>query len=239
MPAKPARRRWSCLLSANSVPAEWQSSCKSAGHIEPLDSPGTRGMLRALKTNQKGFRMFIQITLATMLVACSSGPAQTRPAISKSASASTTATIQAIDSTMRTITLRDDKGQEDTFTLGPEVKRFDELKVGDTVKFTYYESIVLQVRKPGDVDKGAMTSEVGVNPSKGATPGGTLSAQDRMTVTIKAIDPVVPSLTVTTPAGRVVTRKVDDPKNIEGLKPGDQITITYTRALVTSIERQK
>jgi Cu/Ag efflux protein CusF len=183
--------------------------------------------------------MLIQITLATLLVAGSSGVAQTRPAITKSASASTTATIQAIDSTMRTITLRDAKGQEDTFTLGPDVKRFDELKVGDTVKFTYYESIVLQVRKPGDVDKGAMTSEIGVNPSKGATPGGTLSAQDKMTVTIKSIDPVVPSLTVTTPAGRTVTRKVDDPKNIEGLKPGDQITITYTRALVTSIERQK
>ena len=55
----------------------------------------------------------------------------------------------AIDSTARTLTLKDDKGMEDTFTVGPEVTRFNELKVGDVVKMTYYESYVLIVRKPG------------------------------------------------------------------------------------------
>jgi hypothetical protein len=41
---------------------------------------------------------------------------------------------------------------------------------------------------------------------------------------------------VTTPDGRAVARKVE--KNIENLKVGDQIDITYTRALLTSVGRQ-
>jgi Cu/Ag efflux protein CusF len=149
-----------------------------------------------------------------------------------------TATIQAIDSTSRAITLRDEKGQEDTYTVGPEVKRFDELKVGDTVKMTYYESIVYQIRKPGE-KPGPTSLDAAASRGKAALPSGTVGVQQKMTVTVKAIDPAVPSVTVTTPDGRTVTRKIDDKKNIEGLKVGDQIDITYTQAVVTSVERAK
>jgi len=159
--------------------------------------------------------------------------------VTKTQSVSGTATIQAIDSTTRTITLRDEKGMEDSYVIGPEVQRFNELKVGDTVKMTYYESVLLQVRKPGDPAPAATSGDAGLTRGKGPLPSGTLSVQDKMTVTVKAIDPALPSVTVTTPDGRTVTRKVEDKKNIEGLKVGDQIDITYTRALLTSIERAK
>ena len=158
--------------------------------------------------------------------------------VTKTQSISGTATIQAIDSTARTITLRDPKGQEDTFAVGPEVKRFDELKVGDTVKMTYYESLVLQVRKPGE-KPGTATVDAAAARGTAALPSAALAVQDKMTVTVKAIDPAVPSVTVTTPDGRTVSRKVENKKNIEGLKVGDQIDITFTRALLTNIERAK
>jgi hypothetical protein len=60
-----------------------------------------------------------------------------------------------------------------------------------------------------------------------------------MTVTVKAIDNNLPSITVATPAGRTVTRKVENKKNLEGVNVGDLIDITYTRALLTNIERAK
>jgi Cu/Ag efflux protein CusF len=181
-------------------------------------------------------------TTVTVLVTafCLSGVAgiTAQPAVSKASSVTATATIQAIDSTARTITLRDEKGQEDTYSVGPEVKRFNEFKVGDTVKMTYYESMVFQLRKPGEKADPA-TFDAAFTRAKGALPAGTLAVQDKMTVTVKAIDPTVPSVTVTTPDGRTVTRKIENKKNIEGLKVGDQIDITYTRALVTAIERAK
>lgn len=156
----------------------------------------------------------------------------------RSTSISATATIQAIDHAKRTITLRDRQGNEDTYTVSPDLKRFDELKAGDMVKMTYYESVVFQVRKPGEKGVGT-TGEAGLVRGTGELPAAALAAQDTMTVRVKAIDPAAPAITVTTPDGRTVTRKVDDKKHLEGVAVGDQVDITYTRALLTQIERAK
>jgi hypothetical protein len=152
-------------------------------------------------------------------------------------SSTSTATIQAIDSTARTVTLRDEKGEEDTYSVGPQMTRFDELKVGEIVKTTYYESVVLQVRKPGQPD--ATSADFAKTGGTGALPSGTMAVQEKMTVTVKAIDPDLPSITVTTPDGRTVTRKVDDKKNLAGVSVGDLVDITYTRAVLMSVERAK
>ena len=188
--------------------------------------------------------MHMKPTAAIAAVLCLAATTATAQApITKTKSVSGTATIQAIDSTTRAITLRDETGVEDTYIAGPEVKRFDEFKVGDTVKMTYYESVVLQARKAGAAagTSGAKppTTDAAITRGKGATPGVTASVQDKMTVTVKSIDAAVPSITVTTPDGRTVTRKVEDKKNIEGISAGDQIDITYTRALLTEIQRAK
>ena len=176
--------------------------------------------------------------LAAAVLVAGASVASAQPAVTKSASVSATATIQAIDSTGRTVTLRDEKGQEDTYSVGPEVKRFNELKVGQQVKMTYYESLIFQIRKPGEkVD--APTTDAALNRAKGALPSGTMAVQDKMTVTVKAIDAAVPSITVTTPDGRTVTRKIEDKKNIANVKVGDQIDIAYTRALLVNVEAAK
>ena len=146
-----------------------------------------------------------------------------------------TATIQAIDSTKRTVTLRDDMGNEDEFAVSSDMKRFDELKVGQKLVVTYYESLVLQVLKPGEQGLGS-TSESALTRGKGALPAATLASQDRRTVTVKEVDPAVPSVTVTTEDGRTVTRKIEDKSLLNRVKVGDRIDITFTRALITAIE---
>jgi Cu/Ag efflux protein CusF len=164
--------------------------------------------------------------------------AHAQETVSKANVLKVSATITAIDATSRSLTLRDDMGVEDTFSVGPGVQRFNELKVGQKVNVTYYESMVFQLVKPGE--KGSGTSfEASLNRAKSALPAGTVATQDKMTVTVKAIDATVPSVTVATDDGRVVTRKIEDKKNLENLKPGDKIDITFTRALVTSVEPGK
>jgi hypothetical protein len=156
----------------------------------------------------------------------------------KSETVTATATIQAIDKANRIVTLRDESGVEDSMVVGPAMKRFDELKVGDKVKIQYYESLVLHVRKPGDPAP-AGGDKVALTPGTGATPSGTLSRQATTTVEVTAIDPKLPSVTVKTAAGRTVTRKVENRKNIEGLKVGDKVDITYTQAALMSIDPAK
>jgi hypothetical protein len=162
------------------------------------------------------------------------GVAQAQEAVSKSNVLKVTATITAIDSASRMITLRDDQGNEDSFSVGPTVERFNELKVGQKVNFTYYESIVFSLVKAGE--KGSGTSfEAALNRAKSALPAGTVATQETMTVTVKSIDSTVPSVTVTTEDGRTVTRKIEDRKHLENIKPGDRIDIAFTRALITSV----
>jgi hypothetical protein len=64
-----------------------------------------------------------------------------RAPVTKTESVEVTAKIEAIDKTARLVTLTDQDGDTETIYCGPEVKRFDELKVGDTVTFRYYESV--------------------------------------------------------------------------------------------------
>jgi Cu/Ag efflux protein CusF len=150
------------------------------------------------------------------------------------------AVIQAIDQTSRMVTLKTASGDVETVYAGPEVKRFKELKVGDTVKATYYESLVFMVRKPGVPTAGRSTDlDVVGTRGTGPTPSATAALQATTTVDVQSVDPTVPSITVKTEDGRTVTRRVDDKKNLEGVKAGDRIDITYTQALVIGIERAK
>jgi Cu/Ag efflux protein CusF len=182
-------------------------------------------------------------TVVAAVICLSAAGILAQAPITKTRSITGTATIQAIDTTTRAITLRDESGTEDTYIAGPEVKRFDELKVGDTVKMTYYESVIVQARKAGAAATGTTGEKPAIDAAmtrgQGALPGVTAAVQEKMTATIKAIDPETPSVTVTTADGRTVTRKIEDKKNLEGLAVGDQIDITYTRALLTAIERGK
>jgi Cu/Ag efflux protein CusF len=173
------------------------------------------------------------LTLALAVAAVASA----QPSVTRSNTVRGTATIQAIDSTTRSVTLKTKDGSEETFKAGPEITRFNELKVGDTLEVTYVESIVMRVQKPGEAAT-ATTGDAALTRNAGR-PGATLGAQVNTTVTVKAIDMALPSITVVTQDGRTVTRKVEDKKNLEGVKVGDKIAITYTEALLMSVAPAK
>ena len=181
--------------------------------------------------------VFVALLATLPVVTSAAARSQGGQPITKQNQVTTTATIKAIDPATRSITLRSENGDEDTFTVGPEVVRFDQLKVGDTIKATYYESLVFQVRKPGTP---APASGTGLAAGRlKAGPGGAVGAQQTTTVTVKAVDMNVPSITVVTADGRTLTRKIAEKKNLEGVKAGDQIDITYTQAVVVSAEAAK
>jgi Cu/Ag efflux protein CusF len=173
-------------------------------------------------------------TIATLLSSIPmSAIAQTVEAQNK---VTATATIKAIDHATRSVTLRSENGDEDTFTVGPEVTRFNQLKAGDTIRATYFESLVFQVKKPGDPSAPSAALAGG---RLEQVPGAALGARQTMSVTVKAVDMNAPSITVTTEDGRTVTRRIRDKKNLEGVKAGDRIDITYSQALIVNAESAK
>jgi len=150
---------------------------------------------------------------------------------------SATFTITAIDSAARLVTLKDKDGATQEIVCGPEVQRFDQLKVGDKVTFRYYEALATAIRRPGSAP--AAPESAGVTRTPGAKPGGTIAQQLTATVTIEAIDPKIPSVTVRTADGSKLSFKVEDKKNLEGYKAGDKVDVTYTQALAISVAPPK
>lgn len=171
--------------------------------------------------------------LAAMILCVTMVRAQ--QAVTKGAEVSETVTIEAIDYKSRLVTLKDSAGVSDTVYVGPDVKRFDSLKVGDKVTFRYYESVVYQIRKPG-TPAPKPTGGPEVVRSEGPKPGGTVSQQVTASVTVDAIDMAVPSVTVRADDGRKMSFRVENKKNLEGVKPGDRVEITYTQALAISVQ---
>jgi hypothetical protein len=146
-------------------------------------------------------------------------------------SVTVTATIEAIDRANRLVTFKGEKGKVVTVHIGEQMKRFDELKVGDRVRATYMESVAVLVREPGQP---APTSGSAVTPSTG-TPGGTAAVQDTITVTVVSIDKANQSVTVKRKDGSDVSMRVENPKYLDAVKAGDTVDITYTRALLVEV----
>jgi hypothetical protein len=147
-----------------------------------------------------------------------------------------TAKIEAIDRNARLVTLKDRNGDTETILCGPAVKRFDELSVGDTVTLSYREAIVYQVRKPGQPGGAGSQADTKLTRNQGPKPGGTVSQKEIATVTVKAVDAGVPSITVLTADGHAETFKVDDKRVLDGVKAGDRVEVTYTQALAVSVK---
>jgi hypothetical protein len=178
------------------------------------------------------FLMFIVIACLGVVTAAA------QQAVEQAGNVSKTATITAIDHTNRVVTLKDDKGSVEEIVCGPEVKRFDELKVGDTVTFSYHAAVVYEIAKPG-AGAAATPDSVSAVRGQGVKPSGAYTRQQKVTVTVEAVDPAVPSITVRAPNGNTLSAQVKDKKNIEGVKVGDKIDITYTQAMMVTVEPPK
>lgn len=156
--------------------------------------------------------------------------------VSESMAAKVTATIDAIDPTNRLITLKNDDGDVETFQAGPEIARFSELKAGDKVTFHYTGSIAFDVRKPSEAPK-TPGAAVSLSKGTGPKPSAALYKNESATVTVEAVDPKVPSITVRDEGGNKITHQVkeENRKALDGVKPGDRIDISYTETLAIDV----
>ena len=148
-----------------------------------------------------------------------------------------TGIIEAIEAGSRTITLKKPDGSFVTTVAGPEIKRFEELKVGDKVNARYYENVVIRLKRPGESD--VVSGVKGTTGSEQALPGGTKAKQVTITATITAIDPAAPSITFTGSNGWKYSSKVQDTEALAKVKVGDKVSITWTEAMLVSVQPGK
>jgi hypothetical protein len=145
-----------------------------------------------------------------------------------------TATIVAIDSATRSITLKDPKGKEITLTVGPEVKNFAQMKVGDEVNAGYVEALTLELKKGGGKVV-ARTEQAGAATAKpGERPAGRGGRQVTIVADVVDVNPATQTITLRGPQ-RTVELKVRDPEQFKLVAKGDQVEATYTEAVAIEV----
>jgi ribosomal 50S subunit-recycling heat shock protein len=148
-----------------------------------------------------------------------------------------TATVEAIDQSTRMVTLKGPKGNSVTFKAGEQVRNLAQVKVGDEVKFAYYESIAVRVLKKGEAFPTAGEMGAMARAKKGEMPAGVVGKAVAANATITAIDMAAKTATLKGEDGKTVTVTPLRPEKLKEVKVGDRLVITYTEAVAVKVEK--
>lgn len=182
------------------------------------------------------------VLMAIVMIGCATGnkteTTTEYPGIVKGNVAVMTATVVDIDLKKRIVTLENQEGELCDFRVGEEAVNLPQVKVGDLVTIKFLESIAVEVVKPGTATAAGENTTI-VRAKPGEMPGGMITHQTAIMAFVKAIDKQAGTISLMGPAGKTVKVKVEDPANLEKVKVGDELMITFTEARAISVEHVK
>ena len=149
-----------------------------------------------------------------------------------------TATIEAIDTAKRTVTLRNQQGQTAPVKV-PADMDLGKLKKGDVVDIAFYESVAVNVAAPGEAVPGITGASDAARSQPGGQPGRAAMEQVTVTSTVTAIDQAAHTVTIRGPQGATRTIPVKNPalqQKMKGLKVGDLVQLTFTEAVAARLQ---
>lgn len=147
------------------------------------------------------------------------------------------ATVEDIDYAKREITLKGPEGNTARFAVSEAVKNFPQMKKGDDVNLSYYESLALAIAKPGETLRPTSRTDLLAIRRPGERPGGAAMTMTETSATVEDIDRDNREVTLKKPDGTLMKAQVDPSVgNLERIKKGDQIQATYTEALAISVD---
>jgi Cu/Ag efflux protein CusF len=148
-----------------------------------------------------------------------------------------TATIEAIDKASRVVTLKTAAGSRLPVTAPPEMEGFNTLKVGDIVSARYFEAVAIRLARPGSpAPSGTPSTTVRRKDDK---PGSETRSERTIRARITSVDASAPSLMVRTGDGVERAMAVTDKSQLNALKAGDDIDVTFYESRLVSVERPK
>jgi hypothetical protein len=149
------------------------------------------------------------------------------------------ATVKAVDAATRSITLEGKGGETQTIKVGPEVKRFDEIAVGDTIVVQLEQGLLLEYQPAGSETVAPQVEVAGGRAGADQPPAGAVAAGVQATVTVTAIDLPNRMVVFQGPAGNLYQVKAGPKIQLEKLKVGDKLLATYAEAVAIKLEKAK
>lgn len=144
--------------------------------------------------------------------------------------------VKSIDKQNRSVVVVGAQGKEVALNLGPQVKNFDQIKVGDLVTLTYVQALALDLHKSVNGGKlgQPIVAEESVRAAPGSKPAGAIERTVTLTANVIKVDQKTQMVTLKGP-NRTVELKVKDPAVLQKVKVGDQVDATYTEAVAIEV----
>jgi Cu/Ag efflux protein CusF len=142
--------------------------------------------------------------------------------------------VVGIDKESRTITLKNEAGDEWVFTAGPEVRNFDQIKRGDLVLMAYYSAFAIALGPKGSGVK-ERASELKVERAKaGEKPGMRITSSIFVEAEVKAVDKENRTVTVQGPE-KALAFEVSEEVDLSKIKAGQEVEALYIQSYAVAV----
>ena len=144
--------------------------------------------------------------------------------------------VSDVDIVGRMVTIKSGNTLSAPIYAGPTLPIFNELRRGDIVTIQYYDAYIVEVT-PGERMK-PLENTTAEAQDKVTRPDAGVLQQTKLVVTVDAVDAATGMVTYHGFDNRRVQRMVQHRQLLDGLKVGDVVTVTFTRAQAVSIKKQ-
>ena len=145
------------------------------------------------------------------------------------------ATVKDINKETREITLINDKGESESFTLDEDAGQLDDIDKGDRISVEYLEAVTIHVFGADEIKRGSDAQALIAETPAGEKPAAMIAEQVSLVVTIEDIDLENELVTLKNKDGETKTVSPKYPENLKKVKVGDKVKITYTTAVGFSV----
>ncbi len=146
------------------------------------------------------------------------------------------AVIVGVDQQRRLLALKSDNGGTAVLPVAEEFRDFEKLHVGHPVVVSYTEAVAWRVKPADQGTPGVSSRESLNNPKPGAAPGGAIERATTITATIAAFDVAQGTVTLRDAQGRSQTVKAHNPADLERIRVGDLVDITYSEVRALAVQ---
>lgn len=178
------------------------------------------------------------ITALLLLAApalCAGADSADMPSITTTQTVKLTASVVAVDTAKRTVTLRGPEGDEHTLDL-PEARRLDEVAVGDTVLAEYAQKLTLELVAGNGAPPGSGSLSSRKAGPASEPPGGVFTETHISMATVSAIDLENNTFKLKWDDGEK-EYVASNPENLKKAKVGDYVMVTYSTALALQLQK--
>ena len=186
-------------------------------------------------------KVLVIALLALSMFACSKTPPPPAPdtttTLAQSSEIKTTvATVTAVNLKTRKVTLRSPEGRSFTIHVGKEAVNLPQVKKGDVLTVTFSRELEVFLAEPGEQINEQTVVLATAKP--GSKPHGVGVAQTTVTAKIFAVDKPNQLVKLEFIAGTDVVVKVQNPANLDKVKAGDTIAISYLEAVDIAVTKK-